>query len=294
MSPLVSRALRTAISGAADLLAVTAGRALEADDLPPADHRGWSVPDEPWIMAQTWEDLLFLHWPVPRAALQTLLPGSLEVDTFHGSAWLTLTPLRVSGLRLRGLPAFPGVSSFPEINVRTYVTVEDRPGVVFFSLDAGSALAVAAARLWYLLPYFRATCSAVRADGRFRVESRRPAPVSPPAELAVEYYPSGNVAPATSGSLEWWLTERYCLYAFDADGAVYRAEIHHRPWPLQSARADIRRNTMARPLGLHLPDTPLLVQFAARLDVRVWAPRVCHAPAGIDRRPAGALRDPVQ
>jgi hypothetical protein len=275
MSSVISRMVRTAISGAADLFA-TAGRALEADDLPPAEHRGWPLPDEPWIMAQTWEDLLFLHWPVPRVALQALLPGRLEVDTLHGSAWLTLTPLRVSGLRLRGLPALPGMSRFPEINVRTYVTVDDRPGVVFFSLDAGSALAVAAARLWYLLPYFRATCSLGRVDGGFRVESRRPAPVSPPAELTVEYHPTGDVAPAAPGSLEWWLTERYCLYALDAEGAVYRAEIHHRPWPLQPARVDIRCNTMARPLGLHLPDVPLLAHFSARLDVRVWAPRLCR------------------
>ncbi|HEY7362530.1 MAG TPA: DUF2071 domain-containing protein [Methylomirabilota bacterium] len=279
MLPVVSRVVRTAINAATDLFAVTAGRALEADGLLPADHRPWPLPAEPWIMAQTWEDLVFLHWPVPRAALQALLPGSLEVETFHGSAWLAITPMRVTGLRLRGLPAFPGASSFPEINVRTYVTVDDRPGVVFFSLDAGSALAVATARLWYLLPYFRATCSTVRADGRVRFESRRPAPVSPPAELAVDYEPSGDPALATRGSLAWWLTERYCLYAFDADGAMYRAEVHHRPWPLQSARVEIRHNTMARPLGLHLPDTPLLAHFSARLDVRVWGPRMCRAAA---------------
>jgi len=279
MPPVVSRVVRTAINGAADLFAVTAGRVLEADRLPPADHRPWPLPDEPWIMAQTWEDLVFLHWPVSRAALQALLPQTLQVDTFHGSAWLGITPLRVSGLRLRGLPAVPGVSTFPEVNVRTYVTVEDRPGVVFFSLDAGSGLAVAAARLWYLLPYFRAACSVVRGDGRVRFESRRPPPVSPPAELAVDYGPNGGVARAAPGSLEWWLTERYCLYAFDADGAVYRAEVHHRPWPLQSALVGIRCNTMARPLGLHLPDTPLLAHFAARLDVRVWAPRLCRTPS---------------
>jgi uncharacterized protein len=276
MPPVVSRVVRTAINGAADLFAVTAGRALEADRLPPADHRPWPVPAEPWIMAQTWEGLAFLHWPVPQAALQALLPASLTVDTFHGSAWLGITPLRVSGLRLRGLPAMPGVSTFPEINVRTYVTVEDRPGVVFFSLDAGSALAVATARLWFLLPYFRAECSAVRHDGRIHVESRRPPPVSPPAELAVDYGPSGGMMRAAPGSLEWWLTERYCLYAYDDDGTVYRAEVHHRPWPLQPAQVEIRHNTMARPLGLHLPETPLLAHFAGRLDVRVWAPRPCQ------------------
>jgi uncharacterized protein YqjF (DUF2071 family) len=97
--------------------------------------------------------------------------------------------------------------------------------------------------------------------------------VSAPAALAVDYYPRSKVAQAVPGSLEWWLTERYCLYAFDAGGAMYRAEVHHRPWPLQPAMATIRVNTMARPLGLHLPDTPLLAHFSARLDVWVWAPR---------------------
>jgi len=281
MSAVVSRVVRTAINGAADLFAVTAGRVLKADRLPPADHRPWPIPDEPWIMTQTWEDLVFLHWPVPRAALQALLPAPLAVDTFHGSAWLGITPLRVSGLRLRGLPPLPGLSTFPEVNVRTYVTVQDRPGVVFFSLDAGSALAVATARLWYLLPYFRAVCSIAREDGRVCFESRRPPPVSPPAELAVNYSPSGGVTRAAPGSLEWWLTERYCLYAFDADGAVYRAEVHHAPWSLQSARVQIRHNSMARPLGLHLPDTPLLAHFAARLNVHVWAPRRCPRGARV-------------
>jgi uncharacterized protein YqjF (DUF2071 family) len=213
---------------------------------------------------------------VSRTALQALLPATLPVETFQGSAWLGITPMRISGLRLRGLPAMPGVSTFPEINVRTYVTVEDRPGVVFFSLDAGSALAVATARLWYRLPYFRAECSATRDGGRVHVESRRPPPVSPPAELAVDYGPCGGVSRAARGSLEGWLTERYCLYAYDADGTLYRAEIHHRPWPLQPAQVDVRHNTMARPLGLHLPDIPILAHFAARLDVRVWAPRRCR------------------
>jgi hypothetical protein len=278
MASVVSRALWTAINGAVDLFAVTAGRALEADRLPPSDHRPWPLPPGPWVMAQAWEDLAFLHWPVPRAALQALLPPALQVDTFHGSGWLTITPLRVTGLRLRGLPAMPGLSDFIEVNVRTYVTVEDRPGVVFFSLDAGSALAAAAARLWYLLPYFRATCSATRDGGRVSLASRRPPPVSPPAELAVEYAPTGAVTLAAPGSLEWWLTERYCLYAFDAEGAVYRAEVHHAPWPLQLARVEIRHNTMTRPLGLHLPATPLLAQSAAKLDVRVWTPRRVGAP----------------
>lgn len=275
--PAVSRLVRTAINGAAELFALTAGRALEPDRLPPADHRPWPIPDQPWIMAQTWEDLAFLHWPVPRATLQTLLPATVAVDTFHGSAWLGITPFRLTGLRPRGLPAIPGVSTFPEINVRTYATVEGRPGVVFFSLDADSALAVATARLLYLLPYFRAQSSAVRERGRVRFESRRPPPVSPPAEIVVEYGPSGDVTRAPTDSLEWWLTERYCLYAFDAHGALYRAEVHHQPWPLQPAVVAIRENTMARPLGLHLPDTPLLAHFAARLDVWVWAPWPCRS-----------------
>src|SRR5262245_39338566 len=119
-------------------------------------HRPWPQPDGPWVMAQTWHDLLFAHWRIDSALLRPQIPSALEIDTFDGEAWIAVVPFRMSGVRLRMAPQVPGLSAFPEVNVRTYVKADGKPGVWFFSLDATNAVAVAAARLTFHLPYFRA------------------------------------------------------------------------------------------------------------------------------------------
>lgn len=241
-------------------------------------HRPWPLPDGRWVMAQTWHDLLFAHWPVPKVSLEGLIPPPLTLDTFDGRAWVGVVPFHMTGVRLRGLPPLPGVSAFAEINLRTYVTLGGKPGVFFFSLDAANALAVAAARRWYRLPYFRARISAVTDHGRTRYRSLRTHRHAPPAAFIAEYAPIGDVVPAQRGTLERWLTERYCLYAFDRRQRVYRGEIHHAPWPLQPAEAEIERNTMARPHKIALPGAAPLLHFSRRLDVRIWPLRRVEAP----------------
>jgi len=235
-------------------------------------HRPWPLPDGPWVMAQTWSDLLFAHWPLEPEALRAHLPASLPIDTFEGTAWLTITPFEISGLRLRGTPPAPGFSRFTELNVRTYTTLDGKPGIWFFSLDAASVAAVAGARRTYRLPYFRAAMEIERPDGGIRYRSRRTSSDGPAAELAVDYAPVGPVAPPAPGTLEHWLTERYCLYALAPRGRILRAEIHHPPWPLQPARARFSTNTMA-PAGVELPAREPLLQFARRQDVLIWPPR---------------------
>jgi uncharacterized protein YqjF (DUF2071 family) len=231
-------------------------------------HRPWPLPHGPWLMAQTWDDLLFAHWRVPAEALRPLVPVSLPVDTFDGSAWLTVTPFEISGLRLHGTPPVPGLSRFPELNVRTYTSLDGMPGIWFFSLDAGSAAAVAAARRTYRLPYHRARMTIERDVAGIRYRSARTSPDGSTAALEVEYVPTGDARPPALGTLEHWLTERYCLYAADR-GRIFRAEIHHPPWPLQPARAAIAANTMAPP-GVALPESEPLLQFARRQDVVIW------------------------
>jgi hypothetical protein len=236
-------------------------------------HRPWPLPWGPWIMAQRWTDLLFAHWPVDMVALRAIVPAALPIDTFNGEAWISIAAFYLSHLRPRWLPALPIVSEFPELNVRTYVTLGAKPGVYFFSLDAGSALAVAAARATYFLPYFRANMDIrAAADGTLQYRSRRTDARGRPAELSVRYRPTGPITRAKPGSLDHWLTERYCLYAADHGTRIRRAEIHHHPWPLQPAEAQIEINTMAAAAGIALPATPPRLSFASRLDVVVWSP----------------------
>ena len=230
----------------------------QAASLGETAHRPWPLLRKPWQQGQTWRDLLFAHWPVDPAALRPLVPPELPIDTFGGSAWLGVVPFAITGLRPRGAPP---LMRFLETNVRTYTTVDERPGVYFFSLDAASPLAVLGARRLFHLPYFHARMSAERRGDGIAYRSRRGA-----ALLAVDYAPAGGVFRAAPGSLEHFLVERYCLYVARR-GGILRADIHHAPWDLQPATGDIHTNTMS---PVALPDRAPLLHFSRRQDVVVW------------------------
>jgi uncharacterized protein len=234
-------------------------------------HRPWPLPAGPWVMAQSWHDLLFAHWPVDAAALRQLIPPQLQIDTFEERAWLAVVPFRMTGVRLRGTPSLPWLSAFPELNVRTYVTFGGKPGVWFFSLDAANSLAVAIARAWFRLPYFRARMSCIEHQGWIHYESERTHRQAPAALLKGRYRPVGDAFSPQPGTVEHFLTERYCLYTIGARGQIIRGEIHHPPWPLQPAAAEFARNSMSESLGVGLTPAPLL-HFARRQDVLVWPP----------------------
>jgi uncharacterized protein len=243
--------------------------------LPDASHRPWPLPRAPWVMRMTWHDLLFAHWALAPEALRPLVPPPLSLDTFEGRAWLAVAPFHMSDVAPRGIPALPGVAAFPELNVRTYVTYAGAPGVLFFSLDAGSRLAVESARLLYHLPYYHAALSVAPEGAGVRYASRRRDRRGRPAEFRARYAPDGPVFRPAPGSLEHFLVERYCLYAPAPRGRLYRADIHHAPWPLQRASAAIETNTMAEAAGVALPAAAPLLHFARRLDVVAWAPHRC-------------------
>jgi uncharacterized protein len=273
MIPALARALTTA-AGAGELLLRPAALLSRSQGqgvvLSETEHRPWPLPRGPWLMAQTWEDLLFAHWPVPAERLRPLLPPSVPLDVRDGSAWVAVTPFRVSAIRLRGVPHLPGITAFPELNVRTYTTMHGKPGIWFMSLDAASALAVAGARRAYRLPYFKADMECRDPGGWIEYRSRRVSRDGEPAELAGRYRPTGPEAPPAPGSLEHWLMERYCLYTLDEHGDVLRADIHHPPWALRTAEASFELNTMAEPYGLELDEPPTLLHFARRQDVLIW------------------------
>jgi uncharacterized protein len=225
-------------------------------------NRPWPVPDEPWTNGQSWIDLCFLHWRVDETQLRKLVPDSVELDTYDGSTWLGITPFQLSNFRLRGLPPVPGLSTFPELNVRTYVTRGGKPGIWFFSLDAASRLAVEAAKKLYKLPYHHAQMRYERVGDYVQFESGRAG-----AALSGRYRGDGALFHAEPGELEYFLSERYCLYTGDG-GRLYRAEIHHPPWDLQRGDARIDLNTMA---PVSLPDEEPHVLFCPRQDVVLWS-----------------------
>lgn len=234
-------------------------------------HRPWPMPPGPWLMTQTWNDLLFAHWPVDSEALRTLVPATFELDRFDGATWLGIVPFHMSNVAPRFVRALPWVSAFPELNVRTYVTAGGKPGVFFFSLDAGNALAVGAARALLNLPYYSAAMDVTPDGGAIAYSSRRQS--EPAAEFTARYRGLGDAAFPLRGTLEYFLTERYCLYAVDHGYQAYRLEIHHPLWSLESAEAEITRNTMADAAGIRLPSMAPRLHFAKRQDMVCWGPQ---------------------
>jgi uncharacterized protein YqjF (DUF2071 family) len=243
-----------------------------SDVLRQTEHRPWPLPTGQPAMTMTWRNLLFAHWPLPPDALRSKIPPSLELETFDGAAWIGIVPFEMRNVGPYRIPRTPWRSAFPELNVRTYVRAGDHSGVFFFSLDAANPVAVRLARRWFYLPYFNARMS-VLTDGEwidYRSERRHRG--FPGGEFLGRYRPSGEVRRSTSGTLDHWLTERYCLYSVDRAGRARRGDINHAPWPLQPAIAEIGLNSVVDAHGIVLPDLPPLLHFAKRLDVLAWRP----------------------
>jgi len=217
-------------------------------------------------MSQVWYDLLFAHWAIPPRVLQPFVSTSLPLDTFEGEAWVSITPFHMD-LRLRAIPIPGSLFHFPELNCRTYVTLGGKPGIYFFSLDAGSSLAVWGARTFYRLPYHKAQMTIQNEGDRFNYSAKR---VASRASFEAQYAAQSPIHQAQPGTLQHWLTERYCLYTQSGEH-IYRGEIHHAPWPLQDAACEIRENSIAMAAGIELPETTPLLQFSRRLDVLVWS-----------------------
>jgi uncharacterized protein len=226
-----------------------------------------------WIMRQVWHDLLFAHWALPPETLRPLVPPQLELDTYDGQAWVAVVPFYMSDIRPRGLFGVSWLSNFAELNVRTYVKVGGKAGVYFFSLDAANPVGVRIARRYFSLPYFDAHMTILKEGNTVHYTCERTHKGAPSALFTADYAPSGEPFHAQAGTLEHFLTERYCFFTLDNRNQVRRGDIFHEPWALQPAVADITFNTMALSHGIVLPDEAPLLHFSRRLDIVAWMVR---------------------
>jgi uncharacterized protein len=231
-------------------------------------HRTWPLPNLPWIMKQTWNDLLFAHYPVNLEVLRRLVPETLPLDSFDGMGWIGVVPFHMTGIRGRGLPPIPGTDRFPELNVRTYVTIDGKPGVYFFSLDASNWPAVKMAKTFYHLPYKYADLRVEHHGSTFNYESRRRS--NQDILLKCSYKPISEPYHALPGSFDEWMAERYCLYTLNKKGALLRCDILHQPWVLQRAEAEIIQNTMLSKQGIQVESEQPILHFAKKTEVRIW------------------------
>jgi uncharacterized protein YqjF (DUF2071 family) len=241
---------------------------------PTREPRRWPV------MYQKWRELLFLHWPVRPEELRPLVPPPLELDLFEGTAYIGLVPFTMNGVRPVGLPPVRGLSSFHETNVRTYVHNGGRdPGVWFFSLDAANRIAVSLARRLYHLPYYYARMFLEREaaarpgdPGPILYAGVRRRPDPRPASYLIRATPTGPVRSAEPGTLEHFLVERYFLYAL-ANDRLYLGQVHHHPYPVQSAEVLALDESLLAAAGIRRPASPAIGHFARGVDVKVYALR---------------------
>ncbi|MBP3953276.1 YqjF family protein [Bacillus suaedae] len=236
------------------------------------EHRLFPYPKEPWIMAQTWKHLLFAHYRVEKAVLRELVPKCFEIDTYDGQAWISIVPFEMSGIHLHGLRELPAAPVFEELNVRTYITFGGKPGVYFFSLDANSALAVKFANITYGLPYLHAKMRKIVKAETVEFFSERTDARAEKGIFSSEYRPISEEFTSTSGSIDYWLTERYLLYVVKGKG-IYEGNIHHCPWALQEAEAKFEINTVAESVGIPIEEKPDILTYSKKLDVLVWRPK---------------------
>ncbi|WP_151085946.1 YqjF family protein [Hymenobacter baengnokdamensis] len=228
------------------------------------------------LMHQDWGDLLFMHWPVPADVIQPHLPERLQVDTYDGHAWLGVVPFRMWNVRSRVTPPVPGVREFLELNVRTYVHLNGVPGVWFFSLDATNALAVWAARTFFHLPYFRARLTLERpATERLHYTGHRVHNGAAPAHFTATWQLGEALPPSEPGSLAFFLTERYCLYAAGGHAPnygdrLYRGRIAHQPWPLRAAELLHYDSSLVESHALPTPAGAPVLHAGGPLSVDLW------------------------
>lgn len=248
-----------------------------------ASFRPRPLPAGRWTASLRWNDLLFAHWPVPVAQMAALLPEGLDVDTHQGKAWLGVVPFWLERIKLRGLPAVPGIRRFPDLNVRTYV--RDRytgtRGVYSFSLDCSNVFAAIWGRFCFDLPYYWSEMRMEqRTEREYAFYSRRHL-TTRPVQFKARYRglgPSDRTTQMRAGSFEYFMTERSCLFGVNRHGQATRTHLHYIPWPLEEAEAEIERNDLALAIGVQLPDVAPVLHYSRRLAVYLW-PKELVRPA---------------
>ena len=221
-------------------------------------------------MEQVWEDMLFLHWPIEEALIRPLIPHALQIDTFEEKAWIGITPFRLTGLRLMSLPPIPGFSEFNEINVRTYVLHNGKPGIWFFSLDASKVIPAIGARVFFGLPYYSAEIKLLKAEREFRVEMRRN--LASEAHFRAQWTQGVRLRAPDTDSLGFFLVERYALFT-SAVGSLNMTRVYHHPWILDEVTKVSYESRLITALGLPEPKSEPLAHFSSSpLTVQVWAP----------------------
>lgn len=224
-------------------------------------HRPYEMPASHWVCYQEWHQSVFAHWRVGQKILEPLIPKGLELDLFQGEAWVSVVAFSIRKLRPRFLPHFPPISNFHELNVRTYVRHNGKPGVYFLSIEAEKLSSTLMARTVFGLPYVRSQM--------FRDESIYKSLNSKHKTHLLIDFSIGEEQ--EMDSLDRWLTERYCLYNHKK-GRLFSNDIHHVEWPIQSLK--INQFDLSYQFGdLRIKSPAELYRFSPGVQVLAWGTR---------------------
>lgn len=235
-----------------------------------SSHRPWPLPKLPWVMRQDWHHVLFIHYPIRVETLRKLVPANLPLDVYDSWGWIGIIPFNTAEVRLRSIP---WATAFPEVNVRTYITIDGKPGVYFFSLDATHLPTVLFASTFCFVPYYHAKIDFQGKDQQqsYRFISKRRTDQSI-IQLDCSYAPATESKPtrAEKGSFDEWLTERYCFYTTTAKGTILRCDILHQPWQLQRVEVDIHANSLLSEQGIAVEQVEPVLHYSQGASVRIW------------------------
>ncbi len=232
-----------------------------------SNHRPWPIPNKPWRFKQTWHDLLFAHWPVDANYLRPFVPEYLTIETFHDKAWIGVVSFQTSHARARLLPYVPFFKHYNEINIRTYVRYGNTPGVFFFSMNISSPIAATFFHKIFRLPYYYSKIHCNQENDCIQFQCSKT--TRNPIEMDLVYEPTTEAFQASNGTLEHWLTERYCFYT-TFNKTLFRAEILHEPWQLQQASAEIRKCEVAQFSNDDFLQQQPIFHYAKKQEVLSW------------------------
>lgn len=241
-------------------------------------HRSYPLPSKNWIMRQNWNNLLFLHWPISPKKLQPFIPSPLQIDVFERNAWIGIIFFCIDGIYPRGFSFKSLTPKFAELNVRTYVRLNGKPGVYFLSLDVSDWASYTIAKRWYRLPYHPAITSLHKEEQSYHCECIRKGLTNKPITFKGKYKPISEVFFPHVGTLDHWLTERYCLFSTNNGIDIYCGEIHHHPWQLQLAEVEISENTMFSPFQWDFSDVKPISHYSEGMDTLFWNIKRANIP----------------
>ncbi|MFE6166427.1 YqjF family protein [Viridibacillus arvi] len=225
--------------------------------------------NRPWIISQEWHDILFLHWPVSAEDIRQYIPSELELELFNNKAWISLVFFQVKENRPRLIPAMPGISSFLELNVRTYVTYKEKSGVYFLSIDANNQLITKLVNYKNFMPFRHANITLKKYENAITFYSRSKQIETNYETLIASYEPISG--PIERSQLECWLSERYHCWT-KIDDHLLRVDNAHTPWTLQKAAYTIHENSIASYLNYDDKENYPIAHYSKMKKVHLYPP----------------------